>query len=299
MVLRCSLLGHEYGESDVEREREERGSEVVVTVREYEECARCGTRNVVSENTEVTSLETGPDGVDRHSDGEFIEAHGAEGVVDDHGDGGETLGGDPSDDEEVPLDESSDDGVIIEDGVDQSTPDSDTPPVGVDDDAASTLDEIEVRQEETGESIVDDGEILEADDEIAGDRAHGEWPESPDVGPPLDSKTEPSAWPEDEREVEVEESGEAEHHVEEEQTIGDTTETQPAGESSRETDVVETGFASAGSVPAPGESTSPQSVVTELFCPQCSFAAPGDRGSLRPGDICPECRRGYLGERER
>jgi len=34
MGLRCSLLGHDYGESFVERDREERGNEVVVTERE-------------------------------------------------------------------------------------------------------------------------------------------------------------------------------------------------------------------------------------------------------------------------
>ena len=297
MVLRCSLLGHEYGEPDVEREREERGSEVVVTVREYEECARCGTRNVVSENTEVTSLETDPDGVDDHSDDEFIDAHGAEGVVDDHGDGNETLSGDPTNDEEVPLGDSGDEGVIIEDGVDQPGPESDTPPMDADADGVSAQDTTDLSLEEEGESIVDDGEILEADDDVRDDRAHGEWPDSPDVGPPLETETEPTAWPEDEREDEVEEPGAAEPPVEEEGAIGGTTETRPAEDSSRETDVVETGFASAGSVPAPGESTPPEGVITELFCPQCSFAAPGDRGSLRPGDICPECRRGYLGER--
>ncbi|WP_423985358.1 DUF7093 family protein, partial [Haladaptatus sp.] len=28
MGLRCSLLGHDYGESEIEREREEQGNEV-------------------------------------------------------------------------------------------------------------------------------------------------------------------------------------------------------------------------------------------------------------------------------
>src|SRR6056297_3551160 len=58
MSLRCSLLGHSYGEAEIEREREEQGSEVVVTVREFEECERCGDRKVVTENKEVTALES-------------------------------------------------------------------------------------------------------------------------------------------------------------------------------------------------------------------------------------------------
>jgi len=56
MGLRC-LLGHNFGEPEVERDREEDGSEVVITVTEVKECRRCGERQVVSENKEVTSLD--------------------------------------------------------------------------------------------------------------------------------------------------------------------------------------------------------------------------------------------------
>ncbi|MFB6174220.1 MAG: oxidoreductase [Halobacteriales archaeon] len=58
MGLRC-LIGHEYGEPETEREREERGDEVVVTEREYKECGRCGQRRVISENTEVKAAASG------------------------------------------------------------------------------------------------------------------------------------------------------------------------------------------------------------------------------------------------
>jgi hypothetical protein len=53
MGLRCSLLGHDFGDIVVERDRDERGEEIVVTERELRECARCGAETVVSENTEV------------------------------------------------------------------------------------------------------------------------------------------------------------------------------------------------------------------------------------------------------
>lgn len=56
MGLKCTLLGHSFDETDVEREREERGSEVVTIVQEVERCSRCGTTRVVSENKEVTSI---------------------------------------------------------------------------------------------------------------------------------------------------------------------------------------------------------------------------------------------------
>ena len=56
MGLRC-LLGHEFSEPEIEREREETGEEAVTTVREVKTCARCGETRIVSENTEVTTIE--------------------------------------------------------------------------------------------------------------------------------------------------------------------------------------------------------------------------------------------------
>jgi len=66
MGLKCRLLGHAYGDSEVERNREEQGDEVVVTIREVQVCERCGTEQVVSQNKEVTAIrspaEVGLDG---------------------------------------------------------------------------------------------------------------------------------------------------------------------------------------------------------------------------------------------
>lgn len=58
MSLWCSLLGHRFDESEVERERQERGDEVLTMSREVEVCGRCGARRVVAENTEVTPIES-------------------------------------------------------------------------------------------------------------------------------------------------------------------------------------------------------------------------------------------------
>jgi hypothetical protein len=61
MSIKCSVLGHSFGDTDVTREREEDGSEVIITVTETETCTRCGETRVVSENKEVTTLETPSD----------------------------------------------------------------------------------------------------------------------------------------------------------------------------------------------------------------------------------------------
>jgi DNA-directed RNA polymerase subunit RPC12/RpoP len=56
MGLTCSVLGHAFEAAELEREREEQGSEAVTIVREVETCRRCGERRVVSENKEVTAI---------------------------------------------------------------------------------------------------------------------------------------------------------------------------------------------------------------------------------------------------
>lgn len=72
MSLLCSLLGHDYGESIVENEREQAGGEVIFSVREYEECVRCGTRHVISENTRRATVSAdeseGDDGASESED---------------------------------------------------------------------------------------------------------------------------------------------------------------------------------------------------------------------------------------
>ncbi len=240
--MRCSLLGHDFGDPEVEREREERGSEVVVVVTEFEECDRCGERHVLSENTEVTSLDAGA-GADDEAD-----ADAAEGFDDGSG---------------VPTDEQ-------------------------------------------GDPITDDAEILD-DGPTASERGHGEWPDSDDVGPPVGARDEPAAWPDADDGASDVDVGEAFSFEEddpvdaaEDDAVFVDADPDPAEvQTEAETGEADTGIASPGAAPAPGESAPRESVPTEFFCPRCEFVAPGDRGSLRPGDICPECRKGYLGERER
>jgi hypothetical protein len=53
MGLRCSLLGHDFGDVVVERDRDVRGEEIVVTERELRECRRCDAESIITENTEV------------------------------------------------------------------------------------------------------------------------------------------------------------------------------------------------------------------------------------------------------
>lgn len=254
MGLRCSLLGHDFGEPEVEREREERGSEVVLTVREIAECTRCGKPNVVSENKEVTALH------DRDDHDERTDADDAE----------------PSDSDPV-SDPSTD-----EESEEASEPDED--------DAV----------------IVDDGD--------ADGRAHGEWPE-PDLPDEPEEIDAPTEWPTVESDDEGFDArpstgGSAavdfggglapeRADVEEEEGLEYVESAEPApADEPTESPEADTGFAKADAAPSPAEPATVD-VDAEFVCPQCGFVDDVVGSSLRAGDICPDCRKGYLAERGR
>lgn len=315
MAVRCSLLGHAFGDPEVDHKREERGTDVVVTVEEYEVCARCGKRNVLSENTEVKRMADPDDDSDGTPPTPGDEGDGAA-VSADTGPNvstAETAASGPN----VSTARSTDDPAP-----DQSTPAEQSQPTPASGDEAD-----HVPTDELGEPITDDAEILDdaaedgPDDTSADDasaRGHGEWPDSEDVGTDqVEADTEPAAWPDsdDVRDEPANSEGAAEPDTatpESNPQPSDTDETESdsepadAGESAAGTASVAktnptpaSGIESAGEAPAPGTSSVRDGVPTVFFCPRCSFVAPSDRASLRAGDICPECKKGYLGERER
>jgi ssDNA-binding Zn-finger/Zn-ribbon topoisomerase 1 len=166
MSLKCSLFGCKYGDSEVHREREENGSEVVTTIRETQTCSRCGDVRVVSENKEVTTMETAADIVagdlKEESPGETPPAAGPEGKPPDTTTAGQGEGSSPAGGGTVIPDAETDEGV---------TAGSDEAPAG---------------SPSAPEAAEDDAVILDGDAD--GDREPGEWPEQPDDG--ADSSTD-------------------------------------------------------------------------------------------------------------
>ena len=365
MVLRCSLLGHDFGDTEVEREREERGSEVVVTVQEFEACSRCGERNVISENTEVTTLavETDTDSLpDDHepeptapplepdataettaeTDAAFVDADdpvaesNAEFVdadADDSDSGTDAARLDTDDpavesdaefiDADEPDSEPEAEAELIDDDDTAATPPDRSAATTAPVETAAT-DDTDLPTDENGDPVVDDGEILE-DDEPAPehDREHGEWPDSSDVGPPVDADSSPSTWPDDadadtdaDTETDPEDAASDPTPPDDDAVVldndvpADTTTDARSVTATPPTDPDDDAHASpesasgiewAESVPTPTERESgpTDDVPTEFYCPRCDYVAAGDRASLRAGDICPDCRKGYLTERER
>ena len=379
MGLRC-LLGHDFDEPELRREREEDGDEVVTTVTEVKTCARCGETQIVSENTEVTTMEQLTDEA----------AAGADAAIGGPVRNGET----PDADVESIGSEPRTDGVVHDSGVDTFESESDIDPAGVDDaatgdddavilddttdtpkseaaesdptetdvtegDPASTaedegaelLDEgvsttpddrpfqgeeggyeeyPEVESAETPTSDeknaeTDDGVILDEEAEPDADRERGAWPE---VDADEGASADPTPWPEREGEDEgfsaevgdddggaVEFGGGLTPEVADGTVDGNAEDAEyveaPEHDPNAGDAAVDAGTSTGGAVsedridegteitrgesPDLGPSTS--NVMTEYYCPECEMTRDADGNSMRAGDICPECKRGYVNER--
>jgi ssDNA-binding Zn-finger/Zn-ribbon topoisomerase 1 len=260
MGLKCSVIGHKYGEAAVEREREEQGSEVVITIQERETCERCGKTRIVSENKEVTAIETPSDiagdmiddADEEAEDGDLVDETEAEPAADEESDDlAETAvdAGDPD----------ADDAEIVDDGDEESAggdselenPSTEVA-VGEAEESKPPLDADEAAVASDPES--DDGVIIDGESEetTGADRKPGEWPAEPDDGE--------DDWA---PETAATESAESED--------GDgTQEVEPVG-------------GSAVTVPS-----------GQFRCPECEFTTDVASSSLRAGDFCPECHKGAL-----
>ncbi|ELZ51757.1 hypothetical protein C464_00129 [Halorubrum coriense DSM 10284] len=367
MGLRC-LLGHDFGEPELRREREEEGDEVVTTVREVKTCARCGETQIVSENTEVTTMEQLADEAAANAGGrndagaaatpaDRDAAGSAEGPA-TPGASSRAVGADdatPADDG-LTLDEEpgagSDDAVIIDDGAaDDATGATDAGPspneveeepespeqssaASEADSAAGPGDEdaelLGAGGESTGDRSAasdapaesaasdetdaesDDGVILDDEEEAAtGDRERGAWPSVDEADAAGDGR---AAWPdhggEDEGfSAEIGESGEA--GVEfgggltpeaAERREGEPEETEYVeAPDDGETVAFDAGEDETGITrgESPDLDTTGTDEPTEYYCPECGMVRAADGSSMRAGDICPECKRGYVDERPR
>ena len=381
MGLRC-LLGHEFSEPEIEREREETGEEAVTTVREVKTCARCGETRIVSENTEVTTIEqladqattaaasADPTPVDSTpadptptdstpadptpTDPTPADPTPADPTPTDRPDsadaGASSTGsadrrsGYSADDRDADPntarafdDPDTDDAEILDEtarssvGVDAADAPADAPadesraddtgPVAADDDGAELIDDgpASAHDESTdradssagadadrrgfGDAAddvdaaedADNGVILDDADEAApdanGERARGAWPAVEDSAP-TESASAPTAWPEQRG---ADEGFSAE--------TGDAADAETEYIEAPDRDVAGAAGGDAGSEIIDGENPNMETpsvgAPTEYYCPECGMSAASEDNSMRAGDICPECKRGYVAERSR
>jgi len=318
MGLRC-LLGHEYANREVEREREERGDEVVVTYRTVETCERCGERRIVSENKEVRPVRNPAD--------ETV-ATGLGGT------GGVTP--DPDAETEPPEVDETDVGEVLEEDADDPAPapspavaeesergeEPGPAPTGAEADAETgggNEDEDEDGDEDGNEDRVDDAVILD-DDGSSVDRGHGEWP---GAGADGDADPDPTAeagtteavddgttvvsggdgWPDPDGEDEGFDAEPGDGTASDVTFGGGLTPEETAGGDATNGTAAAGGGTAAGKQfvaaeevePVTGDRTDGE---TEFFCPNCGHSRTAGGSSMRAGDICPDCHQGYIAERE-
>ncbi|EMA48744.1 hypothetical protein C448_02698 [Halococcus morrhuae DSM 1307] len=281
MGVKCSLLGHDYGESEIERERDEEGDEVVRTAKRVERCRQCGRTRTISENTEVTTLEAAA-GVVREPDGTVVATTDEATITDEiDGDvviespaGERPVGGATAVEEPASTGEPASSGESIANGEPTSVE-----PLGASDTESEMNYSSEIIESVTS-SETDDGRVVEdestgsvAIDRIGHDRkpqrptrAPGEWPTDPDedgattgdpddAGSLADGGAAVASWPEtDGPEAVADDEAEA---------------TTRGKRQSRR----------------PGDT---------LSCGSCRFTRLVADSPLRAGDICPDCGSGYL-----
>ena len=280
MGLRC-LIGHDYGAPQTSRDTRERGNEVVVTVREYRECARCGHQRVVSENKEITAGPTAEPASDPDEGDDPAGAAGAThrdeaatGTGSTAGYGSPATGPSRATGRREELTAEEDDGVILEDEPEPSTrghgewPEDDRP-----------------RADEAAPA--DEGAHEPWPDRSAADEGHDAEPTGDDAAPGVEFGG--SLAPE-----EIDATAEA-----------------PAGGDEGGGEIIDAeadlGADAGGDGGAPATPDRPSKFAgtpesrpddrdTVFVCPECGETWPTVHASLRPGDICPECHRGYLAE---
>lgn len=279
MSIKCSLFGHSFDESTVEREREEQGSEVVITIREAQTCTRCGETRVVSENKEVTTLETPDDvGVEPLEGTADTETSGSS-----QPDTAETVGSELDGDSSPPEAASASAGVTDGPTTDQSSDPverdpsagvAESPPTDVAQDSGPNASNASDIDDEP--PVTDDAEILD-DDSDTSDREPGEWPQEAD-----ESESQPDTDILTEAESDSDEGDQTDAEF-----VTDEGETQTNEWPSED----EIDAASEPESAGPGAVTAPDG---SYVCRECGFSTPVEQSSLREGDFCPECHRGTL-----
>lgn len=274
MGVMCSLLGHDYGDADVERERAERGEEVVRTAKRVERCRNCGHERTVSENKEITALSAAA-GVVREPDGTVVASTDElnEAVSEVEG----TIAIENSGETATPL----------------NRPDSDA------DDPVDVAEPTDVDESTDGDEQADETESV---DEVAIDRIHDIDPETRD-GP----GRAPGEWPAepDDEPAHAAKSGAFHDGSGNLSSPGSLAAGQsPADRWPGETDATEMPSFQSSAANGAGngaESTADRGTSTRtgrlgdsFTCASCGFSAAVADSPLRAGDICPGCQHGYL-----
>lgn len=291
MGLRC-LFGHEFGGREVERDRREDGDEVVVAYRTVETCERCGSRRVVSENKEIKPLDSSRD----HSDSDSDSGSATEPTPPEEPTPASEAAATPTTEPAA-----TDEPVEVPATADAAEPTDDDAEVlsGSGDDTAPAPEETATPAPNADDAVADASDdaaiILDDAADVASAASAGSEQSAPDPAPTEPTDETGDAWPEqtgEDRGVDAATpaSGGASVSTDDHGRSHDPW----PGAGTDESDGVERDRNGTRFVRA--ESRDQREGPAEFRCPNCESARPASSSSLRPGDVCPDCRKGYLAE---
>ncbi|MFB6186359.1 MAG: hypothetical protein ABEI86_05760 [Halobacteriaceae archaeon] len=266
MSLKCSLLGHDFGESRTERDREERGDEVVITER------------VIADNTEVRPVEPAPESVQNQSDSE-------EDQTPEYSRQSTPSQRNQEDSKSESPSPEEDDGIILDDEEGQTERQPGQWP-SADDTRLEEIAEDPTQTETQSHSPEQDESV---DDQKRSESASATSQSKEKTWPNEDESTDEgySADPPSGENVEL-----GGGHSAESQQTNDTgdemIEPEPQDQQADTTTPHSTVFTSSDDV----------NVDAKFVCPSCGFQEEAMGSSHRNGDICPECKEGYLTEKQ-
>jgi hypothetical protein len=308
MGLKCSLLGCEYGPVETERERTQRGGEVVETVREVRRCERCGDPQVVTENKEITTVET-PSEDDGAPAAPETAQNESGGTASPDASGGGTgsstgsLSGVGEEWESAPRDPDAAEHIEDAEGESAGTTDE----IPQDDDAVIITDSGEEETPEPTAGAEDDASAAGSPPESNTDGFQGSLDSEPSTSPPAaDDSTPASGSSADAAAPAGSDAGPSVAEGEEDEVevfgadgvdtvdTGDPDPTATSSESSS-TDDGEADRSDGAEVVTGGAASAPEDV--EYYCPDCGHTEDAIDASLRAGDLCPECLGAYVEER--
>lgn len=319
MGVRCAVLGHVHDTTEFEERREERPNGTVLICREYQVCRRCGDREELYRNEQVLA----PQATDPDPDG---EREGDATATDPEAKaeaGGNATATDPEADTEGDV-TATDPELDTDQQSQQADPDPDTNP------AAPQADP----DRETGTTAPGNDPDTDRDAEATTPRApdsagSADRPDGtersptdePDEQPPMEGSGERAEILEsDPRDATASgatdpaetgtgrrENGTANEAATDDAVIltGSSGNPEPSG--NPETAAADPGTWEVESVEPDQRSTSPAGTASpgssvgagsdsadELSCRACGREWRRDATSLREGDLCPECRGGYV-----
>jgi hypothetical protein len=313
MGVQCTVLGHAYGGTESEQHREDREDGTVLISREYQVCTRCGNRKELYRNEQL--LPNGDRATDTSADGANSESQNTQTAVEPPAEetpaasaGGTALSSTDAVEETpnpAPAPADGETGGVILEADDNGGP-SGRGPAGDTEPSVDT----EPTHGERGERA-DDAQPSDPTARAGPDgREFGEWPQDAtadltgsDHQATSGAVTDEASGTDDavglsgafESSSQAETDDSAQRSARSETADGWATSTEPAGTASTKTEQTLRGASETVDGLSAFGTDDPSD--PEIRCHSCESGWARAETSLREGDLCPDCREGYVAVR--